>query len=125
MVERLKREVAEYGSFLFAGVVALLNVILGLILYIYSHETSALGDRIDSIEIKLERFEQARDESSRRLQSVEDASAHINRDLDRIGKNIESLNDKLDRIIQQAMHTGARSTKSSILSIPRNVESVL
>jgi chaperonin cofactor prefoldin len=110
MVERFKREVSEHGDLLLKGIFALLNLVFGMVTYEYSRVTGEIRESVEKLEARVDRIDQARGESAERLRSVEDATTHLNRDLDRIGKSIDSLNDKLDRVIQQTMHPGAHNT---------------
>lgn len=99
MVEKLQRELTENGSLVFTGALFLLGIILGLVSYINSYETEVLGKRIDALSARVDRGEQSSGAIVERMRSVEDAAQHLGRDLDRIGKNIDSLNDKLDRLL--------------------------
>src|SRR5947209_7799067 len=99
MVEKLKRELTENGSLVFTGALFLLGIILGLVSYINTLETDALSKRIDTLSARVDRGEQSSGTIVERMRSVEDAAQHLAGDLSRIGKNIDSLNDKLDRLL--------------------------
>lgn len=114
MVERFKREVSQHGDLLVKGVFALLNLVFGMVTYEYTRVTGEIREGVAKLEARIDRIDQARGENAERLRSVEDANTHLNRDLDRIGRSIDALNEKIDRVIQQATHPGAHNTVFSL-----------
>jgi CRP-like cAMP-binding protein len=105
MVERFKRELEEHGTLLITGVFALLNVVFGLVVYDYSRETGEIKDRLKDYDSRVARIEQTAGERGERIRALEAASTGLSHDLDRIGHDIESLNRKLDRLIEQSMRS--------------------
>lgn len=108
MVERFKREVEEHGTLLVSGFSALGSIVLGLVTYVYTHETDAIKESLKGFDTRVVRVEQTIAERGERFRALEDSSTHTSRDLDRISHEIETLNLKLDRILEQTMRPGAR-----------------